>query len=117
LQEFVLAKAVWHGVGQLPLFDSEFAELATEVRLDGRHDYFSRQLDDFSGALAVPVIATEHPRPAAVHRRAAGAILRRRDVVRIGVGHVALTVDYYLTGLANGVLRVRDGVGCADDYG
>ena len=68
--------------------------------------------------LAMPVVATEvaaaHPRPAAVHPRHAGALLRRRDVVHIVIGDVALTVDYYLTRLANDVWLVRDGGGCAD---
>jgi hypothetical protein len=63
----------------------------------------------FSGLapVAATVVAAAHPGPA-------GAILRRRDVVRI-VGDVALTVDYYLTGCASCVSRLGDGGGCADD--
>jgi hypothetical protein len=60
------------------------------------------------------VVAAAHPRVAAAHHpRPAGAIWRRRDVVRIGVGDGALTVDFYLTGLAN----LGDGGGCADHCG
>ena len=58
----------------------------------------------FSGLapVAATVVAAAHPRVAAAHPGPTGAIWRRRDVVRI-VGDVALTVDYYLTGLANDV--------------
>jgi len=64
-------------------------------------------------AAAHPSVAAAHPSAAAAHPRPAGAILRRRDVVRIGVGDGALTVDYYLTGLAN----LGDGGGCTDHCG
>jgi hypothetical protein len=67
-------------------------------------------------AAAHPRAAAAHPRVAAAHPRPAGAILRRRDVVRI-VGDVALTVDYYLTGCASCVSRLGDGGGCADHCG
>jgi len=72
----------------------------------------------FSGLtpVAATVVAAAHPRVAAAHPGPAGAILRRRDVVRI-VGDVALTVDYYLTGRASCVSRLGDGGGCADDCG
>ena len=63
-------------------------------------------------AAAHPRVAAAHPRVAAAHHRPAGAIWRRRDV-RIDVGDGALTVDYYLTGLAN----LGDGGGCADHCG
>ena len=62
--------------------------------------------------VAATVVAAAHPRVAAAHHRPAGAIWRRRDV-RIDVGDGALTVDYYLTGLAN----LGDGGGCADHCG
>jgi hypothetical protein len=64
-------------------------------------------------AAAHPRVAAAHRRPAAVHPRPAGAIWRRRDVVHIVVGDGALTVDFYLTGLAN----LGDGGGCADHCG
>jgi len=64
-------------------------------------------------AAAHPRVAAAHPRVAAAHPRPAGAIWRRRDVVRIVVGDGALTVDFYLTGLAN----LGDGGGCADHCG
>ena len=72
----------------------------------------------FSGLapVAATVVAAAHPRVAAAHPGPAGAILRRRDVVRI-VGDVALTVDYYLTGLRKLVSRLGDGGGCADHCG
>jgi hypothetical protein len=62
-------------------------------------------------SVAATVVAAAHPRPAgAIWRR------RRRDVVRI-VGDAALTVDYYLTGLAICGVRLGDGGGCADHCG
>ena len=64
--------------------------------------------------MAATVVAAAHHRPAAAHPRPAG---RRRDVVRIVVGDVALTVDYYLTGLASDVSRLGDGGGCPDHCG
>ena len=63
-------------------------------------------------AAAHPRGAAAHPRVAAAHHRPAGASWRRRDV-RIHVGDGALTVDFYLTGLAN----LGDGDGCADHCG
>ena len=63
-----------------------------------------------------PVAANAHPRVAATHPGPTGAIWRRKDVVRI-VGDVALTVDYYLTGLASYGSRLGDGGGCADHCG
>ena len=63
--------------------------------------------------VAVTVVAAAHPRPA-IHPRPAGAIWRE---VRIVVGDVALTVDYYLTGLAICGVRVGDGGVCADHCG
>jgi len=72
----------------------------------------------FSGLVpvAATVVAAAHPRVAAAHPGPAGAILRRRDAVRI-VGDVALTVNYYLTGCASCISRLGDGGGCADDCG
>jgi hypothetical protein len=58
--------------------------------------------------------------PVAVAARSipAGATLRRRRRdVGFGVGHVALTVDYYLPGLAGNSVRIGDAGGCADQCG
>ena len=66
--------------------------------------------------VAATLVAAAHPRVAAAHPGPAGAILRRRDVVRI-IGDVALIVDYYLTGRASCVSRLGDGGGCADHCG
>ena len=52
--------------------------------------------------MAATVVAAAHPRPTAAHPRHA-ADPRRREVVRINVGDVALTVDYYLTALASDI--------------
>ena len=64
--------------------------------------------------VAATVVAAAHYRPAAAHPRHAG---RRRADVHIVTGDVALTVDYYLTGLASYVSRLGDGGGCANHCG
>ena len=70
----------------------------------------------FTGLAPVAAAVAAHHGPAAAHPRAAHATLRRRDIVRIVVGDVALTVDYYLNGLASNV-RLGDGGRCADHCG